>query len=346
MGTPNGSATTATTKALPRIDLRPTTAKNLRAILPLRIAGVIINVFSRVGQRSPPSNTKTEHVRLISIAASHFVEKARWGLDLLEANSKSPIYYTEDLHPPAFSSFHTVPASNDQASQTPMVILPPNGRALWGSDAILRELCSDPETVDLYPKEIEGKIKEIEDDLALRLGATARCVAYSCLLDKSKEYYGAASKLLTLQCPRIEQIVFEKMLDKGIAKTMKGMMEVDEKAADSETEIRKVFDEISNKLEENGGEYIMDTPTKKYGFTAADLTFSALSYFLIRPPQMGPFTLSESESPPKMLALGKELCETMAGKHVLNVYHKHRPIDASTGEILLKKVDQNRFLGH
>ena len=106
---------------LPRMDLKPTTAKMLRTVTPLRVAGVLVDLFTRVGQRDPPSANKTKHVRFISIAVSNYVEKVRWGLDLLEASPKSPLYYTEDLHPPAFAAFQTVPASKDQASPLQVV---------------------------------------------------------------------------------------------------------------------------------------------------------------------------------------------------------------------------------
>ena len=82
---------------LPRMDLKPTSAKMLRTVAPLRIAGILVDIFTRVGQRAPPSEAKKEHIRFISIAVSNYVEKVRWGLDLLESNAKSPIYYTEDL---------------------------------------------------------------------------------------------------------------------------------------------------------------------------------------------------------------------------------------------------------
>lgn len=79
------------------MNLKPTSAKMLRSAAPLRIAGILVDLFTRVGQRLPPSEAKKEHVRFISIAVSNYVEKVRWGLDLLESNTKSPIFYTEDL---------------------------------------------------------------------------------------------------------------------------------------------------------------------------------------------------------------------------------------------------------
>lgn len=324
------------------MDLKPTTAKLLRTVTPLRIAGVLVDLFTRVGKRSPPAEHKTQHVRFISIAVSNYVEKARWGLDMLEASPKSPLFYTEDLHPPAFAAFQTVPASKDQASQSPMIVWE-DGPCVWGSETILQKYCSDPETVNLYPKEIEKEVKELENDLGARLGSSARCFGYFCLLDKSKKYYGVAAKFLTLNCSRIEQKLFGRMLDQGIAKGMMRIMKTNEFGESSEQEVRNIFSTMSKKLEANGGEYLMDTEDKKYGFTAADLSLAALAYFVLRPPEMGPFLVPEDEIPPKMLELGKDLRETLAGRHVLKMYKNHRPVDAETREIDLKKVDQNRI---
>ena len=68
------------------------------------------------------NTNKTQHVRLITIGASHYCEKVRWGLDLVESDPNSPIYYTEDAHPPLFASIETLKVTNGKASMVPMVV--------------------------------------------------------------------------------------------------------------------------------------------------------------------------------------------------------------------------------
>jgi glutathione S-transferase len=325
------------------MNMKPTTEQEIQEQLPLRVARMIINTFSRVGQREPPSPEKTEHVRLISIAVSHYVEKARWALDLLEARKDSPVYYTEDLHAPAFSSYFTVPASKNKASQTPMLVRS-NDNVMWGSDTILRALCSgeNGSPIDLYPYEVKEEITTLEDELGRRVGASGRCFAYGVLLDKSKKYYGTVIKMATKNCSKVEQKVFEKMFDKGIDKALVNLMNISDGTLEaSENELRKVFAELSDRLEKNGGEYLMDTPNRKFGFTAADLTLASLVYFIVRPPEVEPLMLSDDEFPPKLLELFNELAASKAGQHVLKVYKKHRPVDGQ-GKIVLKNVNQNR----
>jgi len=213
----------ANESSLSPMNLKPMRAKTLREATPFRVAGALVKLFTRVGQRQPPSPNKTQHLRLISITMSNYVEKARWGLDLLvEHANKSPVYYTEDCHPPGLSAFQTVAASNDQSSQAPMIVFP-DGRAVWGSDNILQELCSNADTVNLYPLEIKEDIIKLEQDLGVRLGASARCYGYYSLLErpKSKQYYGSLAKFATLFAPKVERIVFEKMLAREWTKPSK-----------------------------------------------------------------------------------------------------------------------------
>ncbi|CAB9510484.1 expressed unknown protein [Seminavis robusta] len=327
----NGSAAT-----LSPMNMKPTTETQIQGQAPLRVARVIVNLFSRVGKREPPAPEKTEHIRLISIATSHFVEKARWGLDMLEESKESPLFYTEDLHTPAFASFFTVPASKNKASQTPMIVRS-DDTVMWGSDTILRELCSGKNgaPINLYPGDLKDEIMELEDELGRRLGASGRCYAYgSFMLDK--QYYGLAIQQTTSNCSKVEQKVFEKMFDKGIDKALIDLMNInDEVMETSARELRAMFGELSDRLERTGDEYLVGNT-----FTAADLAFATLVYFIVRPPECEPLLIPEKGMPPKLLGLFHELAATKAGQHALKIYKKHRPVDAA-GKLVLKNVNQN-----
>ena len=322
---------------LPPEDLRPTSSAQITKFGPLSIARILINLFSGTGQRDPPSDSKTHHIRLITIGPSHFCEKGRWGLDLVEADPNSPIYYTEDAHPPAFCSFATVPVSRDTASATPMTV-DNSSTVMYKSNVILQTLCPF-----LYPDEIRQKIKDMEADLGVRLGATVRCVAYHYLLQK--EYYPACVQVCTAGTSNVERVLFREMIDKGIDVGMRKALQVNEtKAAASQAAIRKVFDELSSRLEKNGGAYLMDTPNKSYGFTAADLTLAALAYPLLFPPEMANLMLNESELPPELVSLSHELQATKAGQHALKMYKEHRiPANYSPSDrVEIKTVGRNR----
>jgi glutathione S-transferase len=305
---------------------------------PMGVARVIINLFSSStgGERSPPTKNKILHLRLITIAASHYCEKARWGLDLLEEDEESPYYYTEDGHPPGFHAFQTVPATRDGGSATPLVVLP-DGRCLMRSDVILRELCPF-----LYPSEIREKVAALERDMGGRLGAASRLYGYHCLLNPSREYYPAIAEHLCLNTCKVERKLFAAILDKGIDEALCELMKInDENAAACKDVLLQVFQEVSDRLEANGGEYIMDAPDKKYGFTAADLTFAALAYPYMWPPELSRFYIDPSRLPPDYVEVAKQLQATRAGQHVLRMYAQHRPV-AADGKVAMKTVDRDR----
>ena len=306
-------------------DTSPTRLRHLTRG-PLLIAKILIDLFTAVGRRVSPLESKTQHARLITITASHFCEKARWAMDFVEADPSTTIFYTEDAHPPAFHTFFTVTASKDRASATPMIILDSKEKNMSKSepnifiksDVILQHFCPY-----LYPDDIKQAVIDMEDELGDRLGATLRLFLYHQFL--RKEYYPILSEIMTRSTSRLETFFCAKLLQGGIGNGMRKIMHIDESSAlKSEANLIHVFDELSIKLASNGGRYLLDTTKESYGFTAADLTLAALAGPLIRPPELIQFQCKDEEMPPVALELGRVLRETLAGQHVMNMYAKHR----------------------
>lgn len=263
-------------------------------------------------------------------------------MDRVEGNLQSPIYYTEDPHPPAFHAIPVVEATNDQGSITPCLVLDSmdggEPEVINKSDALLRRFCPE-----LYPAEIADEVKAMEDMLGERLGPTLRAFAYHHLLQPS--YYDVLAKLASSKTTRVENFLFEKMMPVGMASGMRKAMKINEEtAAVSKNEVQKVYLEMSERLESNGSEYLMDSASKSYGFTAVDLTFAALSAPMIRPPEMTNFCLRDEELPPELLEFSKAMTSTLAGQHVLKVYGKHRLTNADEKVVSIKGVDRNRSL--
>lgn len=290
---------------------------------PLGVARILVNLFStNENRRDPPfPSTKTHGVRLITINVSHYCEKVRWGLDLLENDISSPLYYTEDAHPPPFCSFATLPASNFSSSATPMIVDSQDVHAphLNMSDVLLQKYCPF-----LYPSEIQQEIVNFELEMGKRLGPAVRCYCYHYLLQP--QYHDVCVDICSAQTSKIETLLFDKMLEKGISQAMRKIIHVhDSSAASSKEELVQVFDQVSKRLEQHGGTYLMDSPTKSFGLTAADVTFAALAYPLLRPTEMTRFLVEDdSRLPPELVAMGEQLRQTTAGKHVLQMYKLHR----------------------
>jgi glutathione S-transferase len=310
---------------------------------PLAVAKACIGIWSTVRQCPPPSEHKTAHIRLITISVSHYCEKVRWVLDMLEQDDSTPYYYTEDAHPPGLHSYEPLRASKEQASITPMVIICENASQdqtiLWESSNIVSKLMPS-----LYPPSIADQVRKAETDLGTRFGPALRCHAYFHLLgdlDKYQKYVEAIAadprKMST-----IEATLWGKFLPKGLAKGIWKALNINEKTVlASVNEMRAVFQELSTQLEKNGGKYLMDTQDKSYGFTAADLTLAALSYPYIRPPEMEFWLGDENDLPSEVKALGDELRATKAGQHALKIYKEHRPTKLD-GVAMMKYADGNR----
>jgi hypothetical protein len=321
---------------------------------PWTIGQLLVNLFYRPGERTPPvtGDYKTLHARLITLASSPFGEKVRWALDLMEsAEDRGSWYYTEDAHPPLFKRFH-------HPSQSAVVVVLPDGAYLEDSDTVVRKLCPY-----LYPSLIAKTVMDFEDEMAKRLGATLRCHMYGHLLGMYEEddldrisvnrskYHFALLDWTTKGVPRIERILFRIGLARGrLDKPLAKLMNVTPKGiAASEKEILQLFNDMSAKLEATGSNegYLMDAPNLNFGFTAADLAFAALAYPYIRPECMlQDWLLPEEELPPRLVEFCHKLRQTRAGQHVLRIYERHRPVDALDHQVHMKTQPELGTLRH
>eukprot|EP00539_Tryblionella_compressa_P002542 CAMPEP_0178748556 /NCGR_PEP_ID=MMETSP0744-20121128/8944_2 /TAXON_ID=913974 /ORGANISM="Nitzschia punctata, Strain CCMP561" /LENGTH=358 /DNA_ID=CAMNT_0020401919 /DNA_START=45 /DNA_END=1121 /DNA_ORIENTATION=- len=317
---------------------------------PLAVANILISIWSKISQRESPSESKTAHVRLITIAASHYCEKVRWVLDVLERDETSPYYYTEDAHPPGFHSWEPLEASKGAASITPMVIFndESNGNiesntgptALWESSKIVETFLPT-----LYPSEIADEVRDMEADLGRRLGPAVRCVAYYYLFQDLEKYEKAAMDIAAdpRKMSNIESTLWGKFLPKGLANGICKSLKINEDTKRASVqEIRAVIKEISEKL--GTQEYLMDQEGGRtsFGFTAADLSLASLAYPLVRPPEMEYWLANSEEVPPELNALTEEIRASRAGQHVLKMYKEHRPVDEQHGVVVMKYSNRNR----
>jgi len=205
---------------------------------------------------------------------------------------------------------------------------------LTKSDQILFKLCPF-----LYPPKHREEIQALEFELGTRLGAPVQCLWYHFHL--TEKYYPLVTKIASQGTSKVEAKLFQAMVGKEIGKAMRKHMNINEEtAAISRTMILDIFQEMSDRLEKKKN-VSKDTPVYLVGnsFTAADLTFAALSFHVLNPPEMSNFVPPFSQLPPVMQELSLQLQETTAGKHALRMYQQHR----GTSKVVIKSVDQNRF---
>lgn len=340
---------------LPVENVRRTKAKFLDHGI-FRAVKLLMRAFQSSTQERecPPGKSIESHVRLITINFSHYCEKVRFAFDLLENDSdkENKFYYTEDAHPPAFSFFETIPASNDQASSAPMVVYKDPSKNenifLHDSSKIMENFCSF-----LYEAGTEAKkqeIKDLENYFDENLGPTLRVALYFTLLQP--KYFSDTIEMGSRNTSVVEAFLFSKMLGKGLSDAMKKSMKIDSKNAEiSWKAVRSVFQKVSERLIANGWEKEPCYLIPGCSFTAADLTFASLASPLISPPELRSVYPSPDEFPYEIKQVRDELIDSPAGQFVLHLYKMHRfgvkcnPKENQEEIIVIKDCSRNALFG-
>ncbi len=242
-------------------------------------------------------------LRLITIGPSHYCEKARWALE------RARVPFGEEAHLPivhwpfvyAAVGTRTVPA------------LAGPGVRLGESRDILRYADERlPEGARLRPAapELRAEVDRLEAHFDAELGPLARRLVYCHLVPDPalfvRVFEGSAS-------------AWERaLLRRGhpaLRAALGRAFKVSEGAKQRCTaKLRALFEQVSSELE--GRAFLVGER-----FSAADLTFAALSSIVIFPDGIGP---SLQELPDELLALVKTLRATPAGRHALRMYQDHR----------------------
>jgi glutathione S-transferase len=253
----------------------------------------------------------TEVARLITIPISHYCEKIRWALDLLQ------IPYIEEKHVPPF---HRLTTRKYGGSSVP-VLITKSGNFTDSTD-ILHYLdtvsisSSNSSGFRLYPEapELRREVEELAELFDRRLGPDIRTWGY---------YYRSGDrptmrKAWCKGAPLLERVGFEIAFPFISAKVRKIYNITPESAAASLQGIREIFDKVDRILA-SGQPYLAGDK-----LSAADLTFAALSAPILLPPEH-PILMSKIEElPVEMASVIKELQATAAGSHALRLYREHR----------------------
>ncbi len=247
---------------------------------------------------------------LVTIAFSHYCEKARWALDL------AGIPYREDKHLPLMHLAFTRPRGG---RSTPLLALT-DGTVLTDSTDILDWVDAASTANGASPiwptdRETAATARTVETQLDERFGPHARRLGYWHLL-------GAPPQLLldfARVAPRAEQMVLRVFRPLVVA-FIRRSLKIDEAGARrSESIVRETFAAMSDRLARGAG-YLVGTH-----FSAADLTFASLAAPLIFPDHHPISWPSLDRIPPAMRTLVEELRATPAGRHVQRMYAEHRP---------------------
>jgi glutathione S-transferase len=214
---------------------------------PLGKVAPILSLFSTVAPPSDYSPSRSGNsCYMVTVGISHYCEKARWCMDLMRADKENDFDYYESAHVPGLAALYTT-ALDGGVSATPIVKFA-DGEVVWDSTQVMDKV---------VPKAFEEEGgREIEEWMDEKLGSGTRCYAYYHLLGGDPELL---TELATDQTSWVESKIFGLMARKGMIQPgMKKFMGIDKEAMeDSEATIRRVFDEIGEKIEEGDGDFII-----------------------------------------------------------------------------------------
>ncbi len=251
--------------------------------------------------------TANKKPRLITIPISHYCEKARWALD------RAGIEYLERRHIQAVHWFYVRIAGG---GWTAPVLKCREGVFPESADILAY---ADRQTVAknrLYPddpticKEVQELERYFDDDL----GPHGRRWMYYQILDcpdlvRKYNYTGVSSW---------EQRIFKPMFPVA-SRLIERYLDINPQTVSLSFErVQKVFDEIAARIED-GRPYLCGDR-----FTAADLTFAALSAAVVGPRQYGVPLPTLDEFPKSMAEDIRKFRAHPAGKFAMRLYETER----------------------
>jgi len=243
--------------------------------------------------------------RLLTIALSHFCEKARWALD------RSGIEYREDPHLPLFSRLHTARAGGGTVP-----VLVTDSEVLSDSDSILRWAASHAPHARLYPAEVGARenVVGVGRYLDRELGPHTRRWAYSQLLDHPRLLGPCFSR----GAPRFERYA-SSLVTAIIRPLIRRAYRVD--AATGRASLARAeaaLAQVDGWLAD-GRRFLLGDQ-----FTAADLVFASLAAPLVFPPEYGGAFPPLDSLPAPMRADIERIRGTRAGSFVIQLYSRER----------------------
>ncbi len=250
----------------------------------------------------------TTPYRLITIAPSHYCEKARWALE------KAGVPFAEEKHAPML---HMRAAGKGRSSGHSTPVLVADDSVIPDSTDILEFIQERPAASwRPYPANagLREEAAELEELFDTRLGPHTRRLAYFYLLQHRDLFLQS----VLAGVGRGERAAF-MVLAPVVAFLMRRGMNINPESAERSLGwVRDIFSEVGDRLND-GRRYLVGEE-----FSVADLTFAALAAPAVLPPEYGSPLPTMDEVPDEMLKVVNESRATTAGEFVLKIYREHR----------------------
>jgi len=256
--------------------------------------------------------------RLITIAFSHYNEKARWALE------RFGVQYVEEAYMPMFHAVGVLKlaprygvgkATKHSSPLATPVLVTDDDRCIRGSAAILHDLSDRFATPgrDLYPT---SEAAELEERFSNGLGPDTRRIAYLHLLEDA----AGMSALASANVGRGQAWLFRRCqpIVRWFVGTRLGI--TPGRAKRALDRVRSEFAEFSDRL--RGREFLVGNR-----FTAADLAFACMVAPIILPSRddgYGAALPSLAQCSAEYQGIVRELRATEAGAFALRMFREHR----------------------
>jgi glutathione S-transferase len=245
--------------------------------------------------------------RLITIPISHYCEKARWALE------RAGVAYSEERH---VQGVHRVVARRSGGGSTVPVLIAPEGVFAESEQIVAYADRFLPEELRLFPAEpaLRAEIENLSRWLDEGLGPDGRRLMYTHMLEYKR-------LMLQVNCqgvPRRERLAMTALWPL-LVRMGKRELGIDAaRAVVDEQHVRDAFDTIAERLSD-GRRYLCGDR-----FTAADLTFAALSAAVLVPPEYG-VSLPQPDALPAVTANAvRSFRAHPAGAYALRLFREER----------------------
>jgi glutathione S-transferase len=245
--------------------------------------------------------------RLITIPISHFCEKARWALE------RAGLAYSEERH---VQGVHMVVARRAGGGETVPVLIAPEGVFPESEQIIAYADESLPEELRLFPAdpELRTEVETLSRWLDEGLGPDGRRLMYAHMLGQRR----LMQEVNFQGVPAWERRAMTALWPVAV-RLGKGKLSITATSPDTdEPSVWRAFDAIGERLAD-GRRYLCGDR-----FTAADLTFAALSAAVVVPPEYG-VALPQPEILPEHIARPVRAFRAHpAGEFALRLFREER----------------------
>jgi glutathione S-transferase len=245
--------------------------------------------------------------RLITIPISHYCEKARWALE------RAGLAYSEERH---VQAVHRIVARRAGGGSTVPVLVAPEGVFAESEQILTYADESLPEDLRLFPAEpvLRAEVESLSRWLDEGLGPDGRRLMYAHMLDQRR-------LMLRVNCqgvPAWERRVMTALWPLAVRWGKRELGIGPSTRHADEERVRDAFDAVAERLAD-GRRYLCGDR-----FSAADLTFAALSAAVLVPPEYGVALPQPEILPPSIAGPVRAFRAHRAGEYALRLFREER----------------------